>query len=122
MNKSDLPRRLDPAASPVLADAVGLSAATGEGLDRLRERICALCAAEAVRPDGSMITNRRQAEALRRAAGAAFHAAEALAAGFTPDVAWVDAEAALAAIGEITGQTVSAEILSRVFERFCVGK
>ena len=122
VNKSDLPQRLDRAAAPALADAVSVSAATGAGLELLRQRICALCAADAVRPDGSMITNRRQAEALKRAAEAARHAAEALCAGFTPDIAWVDAEAALSAIGEVTGQTVNAEILSRVFERFCVGK
>ena len=122
VNKSDLPQRLDRAAAPALADAVSVSAATGAGLELLRQRICALCAADAVRPDGSMITNRRQAEALKRAAEAALHAAEALCAGFTPDIAWVHAEAALSAIGEVTGQTVNAEILSRVFERFCVGK
>ena len=69
-----------------------------------------------------MITNRRQADALRRAAESASHAAEALRAGFTPDIAWVDAEAALSAIGEVTGKTVNEEILSHVFERFCVGK
>ena len=122
VNKSDLPRRLDQNAAPILTDAVSVSAVTGRGLDLLRQRIRTLCAAGTVRPDGGIITNRRQAEALQRAADAALRAADALRAGFTPDVAWVDAEAALSAIGEITGKTVNAEILSRVFERFCVGK
>ena len=102
--------------------AEGLLGPARSGEVRSHLDVCALCADDAVRPDGSMITNRRQAEALKRAAEAALHAAEALCAGFTPDIAWVDAEAALSAIGEVTGQTVNAEILSRVFERFCVGK
>ncbi|MBR7137806.1 MAG: tRNA uridine-5-carboxymethylaminomethyl(34) synthesis GTPase MnmE, partial [Clostridia bacterium] len=91
-------------------------------LEDLKARITQTLSAERVRHDGSVITNRRQAEALSRAAEAAKNAADALAAGFTPDIAWVDAEAALSAIGEVTGQTVNEEILDRVFERFCVGK
>lgn len=121
-NKNDLEWRLDRAASPLFANAVILSAATGEGLEDLKARITQTLSAERVRHDGSVITNRRQAEALARAAEAAKNAADALAAGFTPDIAWVDAEAALSAIGEVTGQTVNEEILDRVFERFCVGK
>ena len=122
INKSDLPQRLHPTDSPLLANAISISAASGLGLDALRDVIQAQYHAGALRPDGGMITNRRQADALRRAAESAAHAAEALHAGFTPDIAWVDAEAALTAIGEVTGKTVSDEILSRVFERFCVGK
>lgn len=122
INKSDLPQRLHPTDSPLLAHAISISAAGGLGLDALRDAIQAQYHAGSLRPDGGMITNRRQADALRRAAESAAHAAEALHAGFTPDIAWVDAEAALTAIGEVTGKTVSDEILSRVFERFCVGK
>lgn len=122
INKSDLPQRLHPEDSPLLAHAISISAAGGLGLDALRDAIQAQYHAGSLRPDGGMITNRRQADALRRAAESAAHAAEALHAGFTPDIAWVDAEAALTAIGEVTGKTVNDEILSRVFERFCVGK
>jgi tRNA modification GTPase len=31
-------------------------------------------------------------------------------------------EAALSALGEITGKTVREDITARIFERFCVGK
>ena len=34
----------------------------------------------------------------------------------------VDVEAAMEALGEITGQTMREEITNRIFERFCVGK
>ena len=49
-------------------------------------------------------------------------AAEALEYGLTPDAVLTDAEEALDALGELTGRTAKEEIVSRIFERFCVGK
>ena len=46
----------------------------------------------------------------------------ALDGGFTPDAILTDAEEALEALGELTGRTAKEEIVSRIFERFCVGK
>jgi len=40
----------------------------------------------------------------------------------TPDAVLVDVEAAMEALGEITGQTMREEITNRIFSRFCVGK
>ncbi len=121
INKSDLPRSFSPIGL-LPGEAVELSVKTGAGLDNLKEEIRARFISGRVTPDGSVVTNRRQADTLRRAAEHAEKSAAALSAGFTPDVAWVDAEAALRAVGEVTGKTVSEEILNRVFERFCVGK
>ena len=33
-----------------------------------------------------------------------------------------DLREALTALGEVTGETLTEEILDRIFERFCVGK
>ena len=49
-------------------------------------------------------------------------AAEALEGGVTPDAVLTDVEEALDALGELTGRTAKEEIVSRIFERFCVGK
>ena len=40
----------------------------------------------------------------------------------TLDVAAVDLSAALDALGEITGETMSEKVIDEVFARFCVGK
>ena len=45
-----------------------------------------------------------------------------LSLGVTPDAVLTDVEAAMAAIGEVTGATVREDITDRIFERFCVGK
>ena len=47
---------------------------------------------------------------------------EALTAGLTPDVVLTEAEGALDALGELTGRTAREEMVTRIFERFCVGK
>ena len=66
-------------------------------------------------PAGSILTNPRQAEAVRRAL-------EALESGLTPDAVLTDAEEALDALGELTGRTAREEIVQQIFSRFCVGK
>lgn len=116
---SQLPRL--PEDLPQPAAAVCVSARTGAGLDALEAAVAALFPAGEV-PDGSILTNERQEHAARRAAEAVDRAREALAAGFTPDAILTDVEAALDALGELTGRTAREEIVSGIFSRFCVGK
>ena len=40
----------------------------------------------------------------------------------TPDAVVMDAEGAIAALGEITGQAVRDDIVATIFDKFCVGK
>ena len=54
--------------------------------------------------------------------GSFTRAAEALESGMTPDAVLTDAEEALSALGELTGRTAGEAIVSRIFQRFCVGK
>lgn len=49
-------------------------------------------------------------------------ARDALDLGMTPDALLTDVEAALEALGELTGRTVREDITARIFSRFCVGK
>jgi tRNA modification GTPase len=44
------------------------------------------------------------------------------ARGVAPELLAVDLAEAMDALGEITGAVTSAEILDRMFSRFCVGK
>ena len=68
------------------------------------------------------MTNARQQAAVHRAAEALESALTALEGGLTPDAVLTDVEAALTALGEMTGKTMREEIVNRIFERFCVGK
>jgi tRNA modification GTPase len=121
-NKADLPENREMAEFLKEKTPLPISTKTGEGVKALAKRVQELFGTGQLKPDGSIITNRRQAEALRRAGLHAKAAADALMHGITPDVAWIDVESACSALSEVTGRAVSEDILNQVFERFCVGK
>ena len=111
LNKCDLPRKCSFAGL-----AIPISAKTGEGLSELQSAILALVAPE--RADGATITNERHIRALELALTALRDAttAEEL------DCAATDVKNALHQLGSITGTDVDANVIDRIFERFCVGK
>lgn len=123
LNKSDLPARVSPGEAgrlfPRALGVVRLSALTGEGVEELKERLAELLA-PAEPPE--VAPSLRHEEALGRARTSALRAAEALEAGLGAEVVAEELKAALAALGEISGETASGEILERIFSRFCIGK
>lgn len=128
INKTDLVERGSaPELSEELATAFTaicpISSLTGEGIDALKGRIEALYAEGEIDYDTTAIlANARQKGALDRAAACVESALRALRSGFTPDVAGLDLEEAMAALSEADGRAVSADIVDSIFHRFCVGK
>ncbi len=120
INKSDLPQCVRPEELPF--DTVQtICAKDGGGLAALTEIIESRFGPQG-HTDGSILTNARQAGAVERAAKAIDAARASLCAGLTPDAVLLDVEAAMAALGELTGRTIREDITNRIFERFCVGK
>ena len=103
------------------AAVLSVSSVTGEGLEDLEHAVAALFPDGAI-PDGAVLTSERQQDAARRAQDAIRRGLSALEGGLTPDAVLTDVEEALGALGELTGKTAREEIVSRIFERFCVGK
>lgn len=123
LNKSDLPHVCDDAKlKPYFEHIISLSAKTGEGFEELLDLIPRLVGLGDGALDGALITNARQAAALARAAERCEAALYAAQSGMTPDAVVMDAEGAVAALGEITGETVTEAVVSRIFSDFCVGK
>ena len=104
------------------AACVSLSALTGQGMEDLAEAVAALFPAGDPGEAGSLLTDQRQEEAADRARAAVRRALEALENGLTPDAVLTDAEAGIAALGELTGRTLREDLVERIFSRFCVGK
>lgn len=119
VNKCDLGRRLPRTG---YAGEYEVSAVTGEGLRALREGMKAALRLTEVESDGGAVTNPRQTGALARALESVRRAEEALRRGMTPDAVMTDVEEAAAALGEITGESASEDIMNAIFSRFCVGK
>lgn len=110
-----------PDGAPVPEHLVSFNSVMPGGLDALIDTIRD-CFPAGVPAGGTLLTNARQAEAVDRALNAVRAAHEALTAGLTPDVVLTEAEGALDALGELTGRTAREDMVTRIFERFCVGK
>ncbi len=119
-NKSDLPAVWSAADLP-LERVITISADTLEGMEDLTAAIGAAFPMGQT-PSGGLLTNARQAEAVKRALQSIRNAREALELGMTPDVVLTDGEAALAALGELNGKNIREDMVATIFSRFCVGK
>ena len=120
INKSDLGSAVVPSDLPFMF-VIPLCAKTGEGLAQLADLVDEMFAGQAP-CDGSVLTNARQFDAIRRAYEAMLRALQGLKLGLTPDAVLTDVEEAMESMGEVTGATVREDITARIFERFCVGK
>lgn len=109
---------------PELREIVPISARTGAGLPELQN---ALLAAVGVSPQleaaGSVvIVSERHREALSEAQRSLIEAVKTTAARLPGDFIAIDLRGALDAVGSITGETTSDEVIHRIFHDFCVGK
>ena len=120
INKTDLGKKVAPSDLPFMY-VIEICAATGEGLDQFADLVETMF--EGNTPcDGSILTNARQYDAIRRAHDAMNAALNGLKLGLTPDAVLTDVEEAMLSMGEVTGATIREDITARIFERFCVGK
>lgn len=126
VNKADRPLQLEldevrdmwPAAP-----LVSTSTLTGVGLDVLEQTIAELVlAGKTVNRESVLVTSARHQEALRRAADSLHAALSPLEQGLPLDFVSIDLRAAYSALGEITGETASDDLLDRIFSEFCIGK
>ena len=120
INKADLPVQWEESNG---WNAVRVSALAGTGLDDLEGEITAYISGG--RPSDSdtfVITNERQQEALTVAVEKLDSAAIALAQRVPHEMVLLDLYAALSAVGELTGEVASEDILDRIFSTFCIGK
>ncbi|MDR0889684.1 MAG: tRNA uridine-5-carboxymethylaminomethyl(34) synthesis GTPase MnmE [Oscillospiraceae bacterium] len=120
INKSDLPQAVSPRELP-FETVLCVSAKNGDKLEQLTTQIEQWYGQDGDY-DGSLVTNARQFGALTRAHDAISRAQAALQGALTPDAVLTDVEAAMQALGELSGRTVREDITARIFERFCVGK
>jgi tRNA modification GTPase len=109
-------------ASSGYAGCVAVSARTGAGIDALAGEVARALLGAAPQAGERLVTSPRHRDALERAAGHLRDALGGHARGVPADLLAVDLTAALAALGEITGETVGEELLSAIFSRFCIGK
>jgi tRNA modification GTPase len=127
MNKSDLPGRIEAGEVRSLvqgeARVVAASARTGDGVSGLRDALATMLGGDGAGGHARHAPgNQRHVDALARARAALGRATEAGEAAAPGEIVALELREALAALGEVTGQSVSDDLLERIFSRFCVGK
>lgn len=94
-----------------------------KGIDELEETVKNLFEIGLISENnGNIITNMRHKEALENALGYTKAAKDALLGGIPQDMISIDIENAISSLGEIVGQTVSEEVVDKIFHNFCLGK
>lgn len=127
-NRIILVNKTDVEQEPELPDFPGetvifVSAKTGGGMKELEQEISRRYRLGELSGQTDLIlTNRRHIAALLRCREALENGIHALRQGLPQDLAALDLNEAIAALGEITGASVSDDIVSAVFSGFCVGK
>lgn len=118
-NKKDISNQLSAVSHQ--QSAISISAKNGDIqplLARLEEEVGRLTK----HSDSVLVSNVRHYEALCRAQDALERVGSGLQDGLTGELLAMDLHDALDALGEITGQVSSQEVLNTIFERFCIGK
>lgn len=122
LNKTDLTGSPPPWAEEVTAlhpwkQVFRLSAQSAQ-VEELAQWLSTL----APKPQEVLITSARQARLIQSASDALSSAIDSARDGMTADAFLLDAERAVNLLGEITGETASADLAHEIFGRFCVGK
>ncbi len=128
MNKIDLLRGENERVSEIewkgrQRAEVWVSATSGRGVHMLADQMVhavsesGLSTHETVR-----VISRRHAESLLRGARSLRSALDSLGQGMTNEFIAFDIRESLSALGEITGEISSEEILNSIFSEFCIGK
>ena len=122
LNKMDLGQMVD---ANYLRDVktCTLSLKTGEGLDNLKKTISMhLWQGKTWESFHEIFINARHQEALQRSFQALKKTEDTLCQNQSFEYVAADLRVALEALGEVTGRTVTEDILDRIFSAFCIGK
>ncbi len=126
INKADRERRLEIEKVHCMwpgAPFVVTSTLSGEGLPELEETVANLVlAGKTLHSESALVTSARHQEALRLAAEHLRASLVPLDRGLPLDFVSIDLRAAYDALGEITGETASDDLLDKIFSEFCIGK
>jgi tRNA modification GTPase len=126
LNKSDLPQRVSDSAVHNLLPAahiVRVSALLHQGIDTLEQAIgCSIVHDLHELPSHALVTHTRHKRALENIHGALAVALDGLKNGRALELVAIDLRTALDAVGHLTGETVTDDILDTIFSRFCIGK
>lgn len=99
-----------------------VSALSGEGIESLRKGLLKAVLTSDVGEASVVVTSARHRDVLSRARKSLQYALETLRSGKSGEFVALDLRAGLNALGEITGEITTDDILNNIFSKFCIGK
>jgi tRNA modification GTPase len=121
LNKIDLTQARAEMRETEQGTAISLSAKSGDGLELLREHL-KHCVGLQPAGEGTFMARRRHLDALRRAQAHLEQGRAQLKASRAGELLAEELRLAQRALGEITGEFTSEDLLGRIFSSFCIGK
>lgn len=103
-------------------EIVPLSAKTGAGLNELKSAIIEPFSGPEVQNGGFLVTDARHHDLLVRAQAEIDQSLDRLDKRASEEIVLVGLHNALRYLGEITGETTTEDMLTRIFSTFCIGK
>ena len=127
INKTDVADAANATPPPEVVDSfsatVHISAATGDNLAELEQTLARCISSDTVNGESaSWAANQRQAEALQVALDSLDRLRDTIAENMPLDFWTIDIREAAFALGTVTGDDVTEDVLDTIFERFCIGK
>lgn len=123
VNKSDLHTLIDKKyIEDKMKHVVYISAASGQGVDHLKEAVQSLLGVQDFDPSAGVVATQRQYDLIARAQAALMEMIAEIEAGVTWDCISVTMEETVSALLHLTGERASDTVLDEVFRQFCIGK
>ena len=102
---------------------VRISAKTGDGIDKLEEKIEEIFNLKNLDSENELIiTNIRHKDLINKAKNGLTKANNTVKEGLPVDMISINIQEAIRDLCEILGESISEDVLNRIFEKFCVGK
>ncbi|MER3328711.1 MAG: GTP-binding protein, partial [Candidatus Kapaibacterium sp.] len=103
------------------ADGVFVSAKTGDGVEKITDKIKS-ASKNSIDRINDVLINKRHADLLRRTTSEIQRGIDAIDANMQNEVIAIDIRNATNTLGEITGDRWNEEVLAEIFSGFCIGK
>lgn len=120
INKSDLPQCETTVSSK--SKAVRVSAKTGIGLDDLQKAIIKPFLSQDIDGTGFLISDARHNDLLLRAASEIESSVRLIDEKMSEEIILIGLHNAMLFLGQVTGETTTEDMLTRIFSTFCIGK
>jgi tRNA modification GTPase len=101
---------------------VKVSAKTGEGLDELENSIVLPFVSQDIESQGFLVSDARHYDLLLRAKTEIENSVNLLENKISEEIILIGLHNAMRYLGDITGETTTEDMLTRIFSTFCIGK